>query len=91
MRIRLLEAWARGIPVVATPEAAAGLGVEDGREALLGGRPDALASAIERLAADAELRSRLIAAGRARLAAEHTPARFAERFLAALRRAAAAA
>lgn len=91
VRIRLLEAWARGIPVVATPEAASGLGVEEGREALLAARPEALANAIERLAADGDLRARLVASGRARLVAEHAPARFAERFLAVVRRVAGAA
>ncbi len=82
VRMRLLEAWARGVPVVATPEAAAGLGVVDGKEALLGARPEALASAIGRLAADPALGGRLVAAGRARLETEHAPARFAGRFLA---------
>jgi len=82
VRIRLLEAWARGVPAVATPEAAAGLGVEDGREALLGGGAERFAAAVARLAADPGLASRLVEGGRQRLAREHDPARFAERFLA---------
>lgn len=74
--------------MVATPEAAAGLGVEDGREALLAARPEPFARAIERLAGDSDLAARLVAAGRARLATTHAPERFADRFLAVARRAA---
>jgi glycosyltransferase involved in cell wall biosynthesis len=40
IRMKILEAWARGLPVVATPEAAAGLEAEDGRELLLAERHD---------------------------------------------------
>jgi len=82
VRIRLLEAWARGVPAVATPEAASGLGVEDGREALLGVCAERFAAAVVRLAADPGLAARLVDGGRQRLAREHAPARFAERFLA---------
>ncbi len=81
VRIRLLEAWARGVPAVATPEAAAGLGVEDGREALLGAGAERFADAVALLVADPALGSRLVEGGRQRLEREHAPARFAERFL----------
>lgn len=82
VRLRLLEAWARGVPVVATAAAVAGLGVEPGRQALLAESPEEFAAAVARLAAEPELAARLVAAGRERLAREHAPARFAERFLA---------
>ena len=82
VRLRLLEAWARGVPVVATAAATAGLGVEPGRQALLAETPAEFAAAVERLVAEPELAGRLVAAGRERLAREHAPARFAERFLA---------
>jgi len=81
VRLRLLEAWARGVPVVATPAAASGLGVEPGRQALLAETPEEFAAAVERLAAEPELAARLVAAGRERLEREHAPARFAARFL----------
>lgn len=81
VRIRILEAWARGIPVVATAAAAAGLEVEDGRELLLAESPDDFATAAERLALQPELGAELTRAGRLRLAADHSPARFAARFL----------
>lgn len=81
VRIRILEAWARGVPVVATAAAAAGLEVEDGRELLLAESPDDFATAAERLALEPELGAELTRAGRLRLAADHSPARFAARFL----------
>lgn len=82
VRLRLLEAWARGTPVVATAAAASGLAVDAGRQALLADDAEGLAAAVARLASEPELAARLAAEGRARLAAEHAPARFAARFLA---------
>ncbi len=35
VRMKILEAWARGVPVVATPAALAGLEAADGRDALV--------------------------------------------------------
>jgi hypothetical protein len=35
LRLKILESWARGVPVVATPEAARGLEAEDGKNLLL--------------------------------------------------------
>ena len=89
VRMKILEAWARGVPVVATPQAAAGLGAVDGRELLLAGDPDAFAAAVARLGGEPELRARLIAAGHAALAERHRPAAVAERLLAVYRRVAA--
>lgn len=70
VRMRILEAWSRGVPVVATPAAAAGLSATSGRELLLASTPDEWA--------DATLRARgacvsLVAGGRARLAERHDP------------------
>lgn len=79
VRVRLLEAWARGVPVVATPAAARGLAAEEGRELLLGATPAEIASAVARLAAEPGLAARLVAGGRARLAARHDPAALAAR------------
>jgi len=74
VRMKILEAWARGVPVVATPQAAAGLGAEDGTELLIAATPDEFAAAFARLAAEPDLGARLVAAGRAALERRHAPA-----------------
>lgn len=58
-RIKILEAWAAGTPVVSTAIGAEGLEAEDGRHLLLADDPATLASAVTRLLGDAELRTRL--------------------------------
>ena len=78
-RIRILEAWARGVPVVATPAAIHGLGVRDGRELLVAATPADFASALTRLQREPALAEALVAAGRVRLAARHEPASVAAR------------
>jgi hypothetical protein len=70
VRMRILEAWARGVPVVATPAAAAGLGATHGRELMIAATPDEWAHAIARALAD---RGSLVSAGRARLESHHDP------------------
>ncbi len=79
VRIKILEAWARGVPVVATPAAAGGLGTEDGVEL------DVARDAREHVAAftrllDPALREQRIAAGRRRIRIEHALPLVAERF-----------
>ncbi len=71
VRIRILEAWARGLPVVATPEAVAGLDAEDGRELLVARTAAELVAALRRLREDPGLAPRLVEAGRAALARGH--------------------
>ncbi|HEX4951788.1 MAG TPA: glycosyltransferase [Thermoanaerobaculia bacterium] len=71
VRIRILEAWARGLPVVATPEAVAGLDAEDGRELLVARDAVEFTTALRRLGEDPGLTSRLITAGRTALARGH--------------------
>ncbi len=80
VRMRILEAWARGVPVVASVAAASGLAASDGVELLIADRGEAIAAAIDRLAGDPALAARLVDGGRARLASDHAPARFATRF-----------
>lgn len=91
VRMRILEAWARGVPVIATPEAVHGLGVRHGRELLVAASPADFATALGRLQRDEALGPSLIAAGRARLAARHDPDAIAARletvYAAAARRA----
>jgi hypothetical protein len=90
IRMRILEAWARGLPVVATSVAAAGLDVADGRELLLADDARGFVDAIARLHADASLRARLVDAGRRYLAERHDPRRQTEALLAHYRQALAA-
>ena len=71
----LLEAWARGVAVVATPQAAAGLEAEDGRWGLIAGDAASFAAAVARVALEPGLRERLTAGGHALLAAHHDPRR----------------
>ncbi len=74
VRIRILEAWARGVPVVATPAAVDGLGVDDGRGVRVADTAEAFAQALQDLHASVDQRGQLIAQGRAILAARHDPA-----------------
>jgi hypothetical protein len=83
VRIKVLEAWARGVPVVGTPAALAGLEVEDGREALVAGDPRSFAAALGRLAAEPGLADRLVEEGRRARRERHDPARVAAELLAA--------
>jgi polysaccharide biosynthesis protein PslH len=73
VRIKILEAWARGVPVVATPAALAGLEVEDGREALVAREPQEFAAAIGRIHREPELAAALVAAGRRARREGHDP------------------
>lgn len=82
VRMRILEAWARGVVIVASPAAASGLHAGDGRELLLARNAEQFAVAVERLRTMPGLADRLIDGGRARLAADHAPAHFAARFAA---------
>lgn len=75
IRMRILEAWARGLPVVATPVAAQGLAVAHGRELLLADSPARFAEAIAHVHADAVLRAALVAGGAAALRRDHDVAR----------------
>lgn len=82
VRIKILEAWARGVPVVATPAALSGLEVEDGREALVASDPLELAAVIGRLHREPGLGASLIEAGKRTLRERHDPGRIARQLLA---------
>ncbi len=74
VRMKILEAWSRGVPVVATPEAAGGLAATDGGELLLARDGEEFAAAVGRIAAQVGLREGLVARGRAALRTRHDPA-----------------
>ena len=82
VRIKILEAWARGVPVVATRAALAGLEVEDGREALVAETPRDFAAAIRRLQGEPGLVAALIGEGRRACRDRHDPQEIARRLMA---------
>lgn len=72
-RIKILEAFAHGCPVVSTPTGAQGLAVSDDRQLVVTATDDdddAFADAVVSLASDDDRRTRLAAAAR-RLVSEH--------------------
>lgn len=71
IRMRILEAWARGLPVVASTVAAGGLNTLDGRELLIANTPTEWVESLQRLAREPELGANLIARGRAYLREHH--------------------
>jgi glycosyltransferase involved in cell wall biosynthesis len=79
-RIKIIEAWAHGIPVVSTTVGAEGLDCRSGRELLIADSPDGFARACVDVVTDVRLRAELIAAGRRR-AATLTWTLVRERFL----------
>ncbi len=64
MRVKILDAWLWGLPIVSTPIGAEGIEVRDGENILIAGTAAAFAAAVLRLLADPQLNSRLRAAGR---------------------------
>ena len=87
VRMRVLEAWARRVPVIASPAAMAGLDAQDGRDVLIAADGRAFAEAAARLASDPSLRAQLVEGGRATLARRHDPRRIAEATLEVYRQA----
>ncbi len=84
---KLLQYFCAALPTVASPVGVHAEIVEDGRNGLLAGDHGAWEAALEQLIADARLRARLGAAGRAYAERYHDIARLAPRFEAQLRRA----
>jgi glycosyltransferase involved in cell wall biosynthesis len=71
-RLKILEAWAAGLPVVSTTLGAEGLGAHDGESLLLADGGPAFAEAVSRLLACTDLRQTVGAAGRLLLEKEFT-------------------
>jgi glycosyltransferase involved in cell wall biosynthesis len=71
VRIKLLEAFRQGVPVVTTPDGAAGLPIEPGREAFVESEPRAFAARLREIASSSELQARLREAGYSFLERHH--------------------
>jgi glycosyltransferase involved in cell wall biosynthesis len=71
-RLKILEAWAAGLPVVSTTLGAEGLGARDGEHLLLADDPASFARAALRLLTCTQLRTKLATAGRLLLEKEFT-------------------
>jgi glycosyltransferase involved in cell wall biosynthesis len=71
-RLKILEAWAAGLPVVSTALGVEGLPVRDGETALLADSAEAFAAAVTRLLTCKELRQEIGSAGRLLLEKEFT-------------------
>ncbi len=65
MRVKILDAWMWGLPVVSTTVGAEGIDVHDGSDIILADRPDEFAEAVIRLLTLPEERDRIGTAGRA--------------------------
>jgi glycosyltransferase involved in cell wall biosynthesis len=83
-RLKILEALAWGLPVVTTSVGGAGLGLVDGRHALIADEPQAFAAAIERLLRDDDLWRDLSRAGRALVESRYDWQSIATDFVAAM-------
>jgi polysaccharide biosynthesis protein PslH len=59
VRLKLLEGFRAGMPVITTPDGAFGLPLEDGREAMIAADPEAFAERVARVASDSALREAL--------------------------------
>lgn len=77
VRMKILEAWARGTPVIASRAAAAGLACRSGDDLLVADDAAEMLAALEALA-DPARRARLVAGGRQVLRSHHDPAGIAD-------------
>jgi hypothetical protein len=74
-RVKILEAFAHGLPVVSTTLGAEGLGARDGQHLLLADNAEQFADACVRVLTDDALRHALVVEASALHRAEYTPAR----------------
>jgi glycosyltransferase involved in cell wall biosynthesis len=64
MRVKILDAWSWGLPVVTTRVGAEGLRAQDGENALVADAPEAFAQAVARVLTDDGVATRLAIGGR---------------------------
>jgi glycosyltransferase involved in cell wall biosynthesis len=67
MRVKILDAWCWGLPVVSTTIGAEGVTVREGDDILIADAPAGLAVAVLRLLSEPGLRERLRTGGRRRV------------------------
>ena len=72
VRVKMLEGFRAGMPVVTTPDGAFGLPLTDGAEALVAGDPDGFAERVSRLVDDEPLRQRIREGGYTYLERHHS-------------------
>ncbi|HZI63537.1 MAG TPA: glycosyltransferase, partial [Thermoanaerobaculia bacterium] len=77
--MKILEAWAAGVPVIAHPWSAAGAGAVPGEDLLTAETPPEWLAALARLLGSPAERRRLAAGGREHLRAAYAPAELAAR------------
>lgn len=65
MRVKIIDAWSWGLPIVSTSIGAEGTAVEEGENILIGDTPEALAEAVVRVLKEPALGERLRSQGRA--------------------------
>jgi len=82
VRMKILEAWARGLPVVATPAAVAGLEATPDRELLVARDGEQFAAALDTLMTNRARRDAIVDHARAFLRAHHDPATIAAQLVA---------
>jgi hypothetical protein len=85
IRMKIIEAWARGTPVVATPQAVRGLEARHDHEILLAATGEEFAAAVYRLRTDPELRLRIVEGGRRALRSRLDPKRVGDLLVATYR------
>ncbi len=71
MRVKILDAWLWGLPIVSTPIGAEGIVLHDGENILLAADPEAFAAATVRCLTDSALNAGLRTAGRAWVEAQY--------------------
>ncbi len=82
--VKILEAWSQGVPVVASPWAAAGTTGVPGEDLLVAATPSQWVETVCALLEDAVAQRRLAAQGRRRLAADYSRQRVKQQQLAAV-------
>ncbi len=65
MRVKIVDAWSWGVPIVSTSIGAEGIAIEEGENILIGDTPEALAEAVVRVLKNPALGERLRERGRA--------------------------
>jgi hypothetical protein len=82
--VKILEAWSQGVPVIASPWAAAGTSGVPGEDLLVATSPRQWAEALDRLLQDPQEWRRLAANGRGRLQADYSRQQVKRQMLAAV-------